>query len=313
MHIHSLEEWKHNHDFVVNFEHAEKSAARVMMLTAVMMVAEVISGTAFGSMALLADGWHMATHVAAFGITLFSYRYARNHATDQRFTFGTGKVSVLGGFASAVALAVVALIMALESVLRMLEPQEIHFNEAIGVAIVGLIVNLVSGLMLQGHHAHEHDHEHEGHAHDHNLRAAYLHVLADALTSILAIVALALGKYFGWMWPDPVMGLVGAFVITRWSYHLMSDTSSILLDGIGDTEAMATIQIAIEQDSDNRVADLHVWYVGPHHLSAAVSVVTHEPKSPEYYKSLLHGIPALAHVLIEVNPCHGMSCLKSAG
>ena len=305
MNIHSLERWKHSHDFLVDFDHAEKSTTRVMILTAIMMVVEIIAGSAFGSMALLADGWHMATHVAAFGIALFSYRYARSNARNQRFTFGTGKVSVLGGFASAVALAVVALVMALESVMRMLEPQAIHFNEAIGVAIVGLIVNLVSGYMLQGRHD-------LGHGHDHNLQAAYLHVLADALTSVLAIVALVLGKYFGWMWMDPIMGLVGAFVITRWSYHLMRDTSFILLDGIVDTETKTAIQTAIEQDSDNRMADLHVWYVGPHLLSATVSVVTHEPKAPQHYKELLQGIPDLTHVLIEVNQCPGESCSVSA-
>lgn len=313
MHIHTLERWKHSHDFMVDFGHAEKSATRVMILTAVMMVVEVISGTIFGSMALLADGWHMATHVAAFGIALFSYRYARSNARNQRFTFGTGKVSVLGGFASAVALAVVALIMALESVMRIFEPQVIHFNEAIGVAILGLIVNLISGFILSGHEAFEydHEHEHERHDQDHNIQAAYLHVLADALTSVLAIIALFSGKYFGWMWLDPIMGLVGAFVITRWSYHLMRDTSFILLDGIVDTETKIAIQTAIEQDSDNRMADLHVWYVGPHHLSATVSVVTHEPKAPQHYKELLQGIPDLTHVIIEVNQCHGESCVES--
>jgi len=259
----------------------------------------------------------MATHVAAFTITIFAYRYARSHADNPRFTFGTGKVSVLGGFASAVALAVVALVMALESVMRMFQPHAIHFNEAIGIAFVGLLVNLASGFILQAQHEHGHGHEHEHghhqhHHHDHNLRAAYLHGLADALTSLLAIVALTAGKYFGWIWLDPVMGLVGAAVITRWSYGLVRDTSQILLDGGVDEETRAAIRRAIEGDADNRIADLHVWHIGPHHYAASVSVVTHDPQAPGHYKQLLSDIPHLAHVHIEVNRCHGEPCMTEA-
>ena len=317
MHVHTLDAWRHRHDFTVDRGHAEKSTTRVMALTAVMMVVEIVAGMALGSMALLADGWHMATHVAAFGIAVFAYRYARRHADNPQYSFGTGKVSVLGGFASAVALAVVALVMVLESVLRMLTPQTILFNEAIAVAAVGLAVNVISGVLLHaGHHTgedsvhghghgHEHEHHHEHHHHDHNLRAAYLHVLADALTSVFAIVALVAGKYFGWTWLDPVMGLVGAAVIARWSWQLIRDTGHVLLDGSVDDRIRGAIRTAIEGDADNGVADLHVWQVGPHHLSAAVSLVTQHPKSPEYYKHLLRKIPQLAHVLIEVNPCHG--------
>ena len=313
MHIHTLEQWQHTHDFAESSGGAERSTLKVLMLTAVMMVFEIAAGVAFGSMALLADGWHMGTHVAAFGITLFAYRYARKHANDPQYSFGTGKVSVLGGFASAVALAVVALVMALESVMRMFEPHSIQFNEAIMVAAVGLTVNLVSGLMLRGHHGHEHhqrDDASHGHSHhhDHNLRAAYLHVLADAMTSVFAIVALLAGKYFGWIWLDPVMGLVGAAVITRWAYGLMRDSSHILLDGAADGEIGKRVKDAIEEDADNRVVDLHVWQVGPHHYSVSVSLVTHHPRAPQHYKRLLDDIPLLAHVVVETNICRGAPC-----
>lgn len=315
MHSHNIEEWQHTHNFSGDSGHAEKSTTRVMLLTAVMMVIEIVAGSVYGSMALLADGWHMATHVAAFGITLFAYRYARNNADNPRFSFGTGKVGFLGGFASAVALAMVALFMALESVMRMLEPHPIHFNEAIGVAIAGLLVNLASGILLHEHHehSHEHEHQHEHHHHDHNLRAAYFHVLADALTSVLAIVALVAGKYFGWIWLDPAMGLAGAAVITRWSYGLLRDTGHILLDGAVEEQTHSSIRQAIERDMDNRIADLHVWQVGPGHYSTMLSVVTHRPEAPEYYKRLLDNIPYLTHVLVEVNQCRDKSCTGQFG
>lgn len=312
MHIPALDQWQHSHNFTSDSGRAEKRTTKVMMLTAIMMVVEIVAGVVFGSMALLADGWHMATHVAAFGIALFAYRYARSHADNPQFTFGTGKVSVLGGFASAVALAVVALVMALESVMRMFVPQTIHFNQAIGVAVVGLLVNIASGLMLKDHHEHNHEHEQAHRHYDHNLRAAYLHVLADALTSVFAIVALVAGKYFGWVWLDPVMGLVGAAVITRWSYGLMRDTSHILLDGAVDEQIQSAIRRTIEQDADTRIADLHVWHIGPRHYSASLSVVSHHPRAPEHYKRLLCDIPCLAHVLIEVNQCHGKTCMEPA-
>ena len=314
MHISTLESWRHSHNFLIDTGRAEKSTLRVMLLTAAMMVVEIAAGMIFGSMALLADGWHMATHVAAFGITLFVYRYARSQAENPRFTFGTGKVSVLGGFASAVALAVVALVMALESLLRLFQPEAIHFNEAIGVAVAGLVVNLVSGFMLHEHqHEHDHDHEHHDHAHghDHNLRAAYLHVLADALTSLLAIVALTVGKFWGWIWLDPVMGLVGAAVIGRWAYGLLEDTGTMLLDGSADEKTVEAIRRAIEEDADNRLTDLHVWHVGPATYSAGLALVTHYPQHPDHYKNLLTHIPHLAHVLVEVNPCPGESCIRS--
>jgi cation diffusion facilitator family transporter len=310
-HDHDIADWRHSHDFGGHSGRAETSTARVIALTAVMMLVEIVVGMASGSMALLADGWHMATHVAAFGITLFAYRYARIHAANPRYSFGTGKVGVLGGFASAVALAVVAFMMALESGLRLIEPHVIHFSEAIGVAAAGLLVNLVCGAMLhEHHHDHEHDHEHEhdhGHHHarvsDHNLRAAYLHVLADALTSVFAIVALVAGKYAGWVWLDPVVGLVGAAVVGRWAWGLLRDTGHILLDSAGDPHTQAAIARAIESDADNRIADLHVWQLAPRHYAASLSVVTREPRPPAHYKQLLAGIPLLDHVVVEVNRC----------
>lgn len=313
MHHPTFEAWRHSHDFVTDYEHAEHSTLKVLWLTAAMMVIEIVAGTVYGSMALLADGWHMATHVAAFGIAVFAYRYARRHAHNPRFTFGTGKVGVLGGFASAVALGVVALFMVLESTSRLLQPQSIHFNEAILVAIIGLAVNLVSGALLAGHHDH-HDHDdHHGHDHahhhDHNFRAAYLHVVADALTSVFAIVALLAGKYWGWMWLDPAMGLVGAAVIARWSFGLLRDTSAILLDGHVDDATRDAIRALIEADADNRVADLHVWYLGPKHLAASITIVTHSPRAPAHYKQLLAKYPELAHVQIEVNPCMDPLCM----
>ncbi len=308
MHIHTLEQWQHSHDFSEDRSHAEKNTRIVMLLTAVMMIAEIAAGTIFGSMALLADGWHMATHVAAFGITIFAYQYARNYAASPKYTYGTGKVSVLGGFASAVALAVIAFLMAFDSVGRFFNPQVIQFNEAIGIAIIGLLVNLASAWLLQDDDDHHHDFDHY-HSHDQNLRAAYFHVLADALTSVLAIIALVAGKFLGWVWMDAAMGLVGAGVITRWAYGLVRDTSAILLDGAVDKQIKLDILTTIEGDADNRITDLHVWHLNQHHLAATISLVTHFPKAPEYYKELLKTIPSLAHTLVEVNPCYGEPCL----
>ena len=311
MHIHTLSQWQHNHEFLVIQEHGEKRTAQVLLLTAVTMVVEIIAGLTFGSMALLADGWHMGTHVAAFAITIFAYRYAKKHSSSKRFSFGTGKVSVLGGFASAVALVVVALMMALESVHRLFSPQAIRFNEAIGVAVLGLIVNLLSALLLQSQHGHDHDHGHHQH-HDHNLRAAYLHVLADAFTSVLAIVALFSGKYLAWHWLDPMMGIVGAAVITKWAHGLLKETSGILLDGSIDMEIQQKLIQTIESDKDNRVSDIHVWKVGPNHYATVISIVTHFPQAPQYYKRLINDLANLDHITIEVNPCESEPCVLSA-
>ncbi len=322
MHIHKLEQWQHGHRFFVHREENEKNTQKVMGLTAVTMVVEIVAGLAFGSMALLADGWHMGTHVAAFLITLFAYRYSRKHADNPDFTFGTGKINVLGGFASAVALAVVALIMAVESVGRFFAPVEIHYAQSMLVAAIGLAVNIASAFLLHGahghdhHHGHSHGHDHGHHHHeDHNLKAAYFHVLADALTSVLAIVALLFGSLFGWWALDPLMGIIGALVISRWAWGLLKESSRILLDAGVDGAVRGRIQQIIEADADNRVTDLHVWKVGPHHLAAIVTLVTHYPRPVEEYRQLLAELPELKHVTIEVIECADAPCigLQQAG
>ena len=310
MHIYNLHQWQHSHHFHVDDGHAERNTRRVIVLTICMMIAEITAGIAFGSMALLADGWHMGTHAIALGITVFAYFYARRHADNPQYSFGTGKVGVLGGFTSAVVLAMVASLMVVESIKRLLFPVIIRFDEAIVVAIVGLIVNIISAFLLQGGHSHTHRHSlDEDHLHDHNLRAAYLHVMADALTSLLAIVALFTGKAFGWVWMDPAMGIVGALLITRWSYGLLRDTGRILLDSGVTREKMADILSRIESDSDNKVSDIHIWPLGAHSFAVIISIVTHFPKPPEYYKELLAGFEELEHVTVEVNEVGGDPCL----
>jgi len=306
MHIHTLRQWQHSHDFSAIHHKGESRILQVLVLTFITMGAEITAGNIFGSMALLADGWHMGTHVAAFAISIFAYRYAKKNSLNPDFSFGTGKVSVLGGFASAVALAVIALVMAGESVSRLYRPQVIHFNEAILVAVLGLGINLVSAFLLQDSHGHA---SHEDHHHDHNMRAAYLHVLADALTSVLVIVALFSGKYWGLNWMDPVMGIAGALVITRWSWGLLKDTSSILLDHSMKDENIIKIKKRIETDSDNRVSDVHIWKVGPDHYAAVISIVTYYPKPPEHYKLLLKDVKELYHITMEINPCLEPPCL----
>ncbi|RAU23413.1 cation transporter [Paramagnetospirillum kuznetsovii] len=309
MHAHDLTPWQHAHKyFGGNEEAAERRTLIVVGLTVVMMVAEIAAGTLFNSMALLADGWHMSTHAGALGIAAFAYGFARRHAEDGRFTFGTGKVGVLGGFASAIILGIVALLMVWESASRLTETQTIGFDEALWVAVIGLVVNLVSALILGGH-GHEHHHDHHDHDHhDHNLRAAYIHVVADAVTSVLAIMALLLGKYLGWWWMDPVMGLVGAAVIAKWSWGLMAQTGAVLLDHNDDRELEEEVRAAIEGDADNRLTDLHLWRIGTGHWAAIVSVVTHEPRPPEHYKRLLAPVHELSHITIEVLPCVGEAC-----
>jgi cation diffusion facilitator family transporter len=281
-------------------EHAERSTRRVIMLTAAMMVVEILGGAMFGSMALLADGWHMATHVTALGITAFAYYYARKHADSARYSFGTGKIGVLGGFASGVALLVVALMMALESAARLFRPGTISFDEAIGIALLGLAVNLLSAWWLRENHNHDHG-DSRSHARDHNLRAAYLHVLADALTSVLAIVALGCGKLLGWIWMDSLSGIIGSAVIARWCHGLLRDSAGILLDRHGDDATLDVIRGAVERDGQSRIADLHVWYIAPHQLAAIIAVDTPIPRSPSYYQSLLAKVQQLVHVTVEVN------------
>ncbi len=290
----------HNHDFLHGNERGERRVYMVLALTVLTMAVEIVTGLLFNSMALTADGWHMGTHAAAFGITIFAYRYARRNAANPRFSFGTGKVSVLGGFASAVALGVVALLMAAESIHRILEPREIRFNEAIGVAVVGLLVNLASAFLLKGEH-HHHGHDHHGHEEDHNLKAAYFHVLADALTSIAAIVALTFGKAFGWSILDPIMGVVGSLVIARWAVGLVKETSGILLDGSVAPAFSESIRTAVEAEAALAVTDLHVWAVAPGHHAVILSVDAAEEWKPAAVKQLLEGIDHLVHVNVEVH------------
>lgn len=292
---------EHRHNFIASADQNEKRTFYVLLLTLVTMVAEIIAGTIFGSMALLADGWHMGTHAAAFCITLFAYRYARKHAHSEKFSFGTGKVSVLGGYTSAIALGIVALLMVVESVHRLFNPEAIQFNEAIIVAIIGLLVNVVSMLLLHDNHHHHHgDHDHDHDHHDHNLRAAYLHVLADALTSLLAIVALLFGKYYGWNWLDSVVGIVGAAVIAKWTIGLIKQTSPILLDE--SIEQPYRRLIEEELAAFAVIKDLHIWKISGHHYSAAIILESHVDKTVAEYKQILAKFDKIHHLTLEVHP-----------
>ncbi len=310
MHRANQSHFQHSHDFVHDFAAAEKRTRIVIAITGAMMVLEITTGILSHSMALLADGWHMSTHVIAFLITAIAYHFTRRHASDARFSFGTGKVGVLGGFASAVVLSVVALLMAGESVRRIFSPLSIHFNEAISIACVGLAVNLTCAFLLKGGHAHQHSgHEsehgshHQGH-HDLNLRAAYLHVLADAFTTLLAIIALTSGKFFGWAWLDPVVGIIGSGVVFSWAYSLLRDTCGILLDRTpANSDLPEEIRRAVEADGDSVVTDLHVWQVGTGKFAAIVSIVAHEPKSCDEYRRLLAEHEELVHATIETQEC----------
>jgi cation diffusion facilitator family transporter len=305
MHHTDPNHWKHTHQYGQDTSAAERRTRIVIGITAVMMVAEIAAGFVFNSMALLADGWHMSTHVAAFLITAMAYHFSRRHSADPRYSFGTGKMGVLGSFASAVILAMIAVLMAGESLHRMFSPLPIRFNDAIGVAIIGLVVNLVCALLLKGDH--HHGHSHEGHHHDHDLnrRAAYIHVLADALTSVTAIVALFAGKFLGWIWLDSAMGVVGSLVVAVWSYGLLRDSSGILLDRTPESSDLPEeIRRAVEGDGDSLVTDLHVWQVAAGRFAAIVGIVAHEPKPAGFYQGLLREHEELVHVTVEVQPCH---------
>jgi len=321
-----LTRWRHDHSFGQDRRRPGESKTQlVIAITAAMMVIEIAAGVLFGSMALLADGLHMASHAVALGINAYAYAYARRHARDAAYSFGTGKVNTLGGFTGAVLLAAFALLMATESARRLVVPIPIAFDQAIWVAVLGLVVNGVSMLILgHGHkhehehehhmrgahhdHAHHHEHEHDDHehahpaaGHDHNLASAYLHVLADALTSLLAIVALLAAKYFGLVWMDPVMGLVGAALVARWSFGLLKATSAVLLDRSAAPEICGAVKEALERVDGNRVVDLHVWCIGLDLYSAALTVVTPSPRQPEHYKTLLPAGLNIVHATVEVH------------
>ncbi|MBE7183319.1 MAG: CDF family Co(II)/Ni(II) efflux transporter DmeF [Methylobacterium mesophilicum] len=310
---HPLTNGAHEHVFLgERHGRNERRAWLAIALTATIMVVEITAGTIYGSMALVADGWHMSTHAAVMLIAALAYLYARRNARNPRFTFGTGKMGDLAAFGSAVVLALVALMIGWESIVRLRSPVPIDFTQAILVAVIGLVVNLASAWLLREdhdhHHGHGHDHAHHGHAHDrragtdNNLRAAYFHVLADALTSVLAIAALSAGSVYGWLWLDPAMGIVGALIIARWSWGLIRDAGGVLLDYVPPSEHLPTdIRRAVETAGD-RITDLHVWRLGPGHHGAIVSLVSESPMAPSHYREKLAHIRDLSHVTIEVEP-----------
>jgi cation diffusion facilitator family transporter len=304
MHTNSLDQWTHEHDFLG--EHHSRNERRtwiVVALTAIMMVGEIVAGTVFGSMALLADGWHMATHAAALGIAGLAYLLARQHARNSRFAFGTGKFGDLAAFSSAIILAMIAMQVAYESAVRLVHPVSIAYGEAIVVAALGLGVNLISAWLLRDDHDHHHSHDHShGHRHDNNLRAAYIHVLADAATSILAISALVVAMYCQWVWADPAVGIVGSLVIASWAYGLIRDSGAVLLDVSADRKLESAIRDRLEMKGD-KVTDLHLWQVGPGHRAAVISIVSDNPASPATYKKRLGGLKGLSHVTVEVETC----------
>ena len=304
-------EERHYFDHIYLTAGHEQNARRtlwVTALTAVTMVVEIIFGWLTGSMALLADGFHMATHAGALGVAAAAYAYARRHARNPRYTFGTGKVGDLSGFASALLLGVTALFIAIESVMRFFEPVRVQFGEATLVAVIGLVINLVSALLLGHDHSHDHDHNHDHHHdHDHhgrearkghadnNLRAAYVHVLTDALTSVLAIAALLAGRYMGWWWLDPAVGILGAVVIARWAWGLMGDTAAILLD-TAEPWLMARIR-HLAEDEGATIRDLHVWRIGPHAHAAIVSLAPGVDIAA--VRRRVRALPRMEHVTVE--------------
>lgn len=302
----ALDGYTHDHLFLgASHDENARRTRLVVLLTALMMVGEIIAGYLTGSMALLADGFHMATHAGALGVAAIAYAYARRHAHNPAYSFGTGKVGDLAGFASAMVLGLVALGIGVESVRRLFQPINVAFGEAAMVAVIGLAVNIVSAVLLSGghHHGHDHHHDHDslhrhGHMGDNNLRSAYMHVLADALTSLLAIAALLAGRYLGWLWMDPVMGMVGAIVIARWSWILMRDTAAVLLDRT-DAHIAGEVRELIEMPGDAQVADLHVWRVGPDAHAAIVSVVTQEGVTGDTIRTRLAPVHELAHLTVE--------------
>jgi cation diffusion facilitator family transporter len=330
----------HPHVFLgTGHERNERKTWAVIALCGAMMVVEIVGGALFGSLALIADGLHMSTHAGAMLIAALAYTYARRHVEDPRFVFGTGKLGDLAGFTSAVVLAMIALLIGYEAVARLLSPVSIRFTEAIPIAVLGLLVNVVSAWLLSGdephahgqerrhaaapgqHHDHDHDHGH-GHAHepqaghvaaspahrDHNMRSAYVHVLGDAVVSVLAIIGLTLARLFGWVWMDPLAGIVGALVIGNWSYRLIRDTGSVLLDVNPDEHLTARIREVIEGDGD-RLTDLHLWRLGPGHLGAVVSVMTAEERDCNFYRARLKQFAALSHITVEVMTPGGSSAV----
>lgn len=316
-HDHGL--WTHDHRFLgQGHEQSERRARLAAIVTTVFMVVEITAGFVFGSMALLADGIHMATHVGALGLAAGAYWLARRHASDSRFTFGSGKFGDLAAFASAIVLGVAGLGVAVESIERLLSPVTVDYRDALLVAGIGLGVNLICAFILGGGHSHGHDHHHEhGHdqdqAHasvDHNMRAAYVHVLADAATSLLALAALTMGLLYGARWLDPLVGVIGAGVIGSWAYGLIRDSGLVLLDAEADPALARDIRTMIESDLGARVADLHLWRLGPGHQGLIVSLVSPDATTAETVKAALRSRhPDLSHVTVEVAVCADCAAL----
>jgi cation diffusion facilitator family transporter len=313
MHTHDLSPWTHEHVFNEGNPAAERGTRAVMWITAAMMVIEIFSGWWFNSMALLADGWHMSSHAVAIGLSAFAYAAARRYSRDPRFAFGTWKIEILGGFASAIFLLGVAAMMVFGSVERIVSPQPIHYQAAIFVAVLGLAVNIVCAMILGGAHNHPHHNDEHGqhHGHDHhhdlNLKSAYVHVLADAATSVLAIIALAGGWIYGWSWLDPVMGIVGAALVAVWAKNLLSETGKVLLDREMDHPVVQEIREAVEtgpEAGETRITDLHVWRVGKAAYSCALSVVTHDVSlTPKQVREQLSVHEEIVHATIEIQQC----------
>ncbi len=312
--------WHHEHHFGMDIKQtAERQTYWVIGLTLITMLIELITGYKTGSMALTADGWHMGTHAAALSLAAFAYYFARRNANNPRFTFGSGKTGPLGGFASAISLGIVSLLMAIESIQRLLAPVPVEFTTALTVAIVGLIVNLLSAWLLgAAHHGHDHgqgdDEHHDHHDHhdhheehaqhqDHNLKGAYLHVIADALTSVTAIIALICGMTLGWVWMDPMMGIIGSIVIGVWAYGLIKESAKTLLDAEDNFPLRTKISKRLLVHKDCEIADLHLWRVGPTSHACIISLIAHQPDDANHYKALLHGIAGLDHITIEINHC----------
>jgi cation diffusion facilitator family transporter len=319
MHRETIDPWRHDHRFLGrSHDRHERRTWIVVALTAATMVAEIAAGLAFGSMALLADGLHMATHAGALALSGIAYALARRYADSARFSFGTGKFGDLAAWSSALVLLLAALGIAVESTWRLVEPAPIRFDEAIAVAVVGLLVNLASAALLHDgigdhhhhdhdddhHHEHETDHERHGrHAHrDHNIAAAYAHVVTDAATSVAAILALLAGRIWNWLWLDAVVGLLASGLVAAWAVSLLRRSGAALLDCVPDPDLAARIRARLEQNGD-RVADLHLWRLGPGHLALVVSIVSDAPAEPDRYKARLRDLPDLSHVTIEVHPC----------
>jgi len=308
MHTHSLDDFRHEHVFLgEDHDRNERKTWGVIALCGAMMVAEIVGGWLFGSMALLADGLHMSTHAGALFIAAMAYTYARRHARDDRFAFGTGKLGELAAYTSALVLAMIALLIGFESVSRLFHPVAINFDQALPIAGLGLLVNLASAWLLRDDHAHEghdepdHHHDH-GHDHDLNLRAAYVHVMADAAVSILAIIGLLAGRELGWRWMDPFMGIVGACVIANWSWGLVRAAGGVLMDMSPDNSLKATIKEKLEIGTD-RVADLHLWRVGPGHHALIAKVVTDHTAPASEFRSRLSSLAGLSHITVEVEVC----------